>query len=163
MEQIGIGIGSNMGDRLGNLRRAVEEIQPLLLQQAEYSSVVESSAWGYQSSNAYFNIVIVGFTKLKVEDLLEKLLSIEKQLGRNRNEKGYSDRPIDLDILFYGNAIIENSSLIIPHPRMELREFVMYPLQEILPQWVHPKNGKTISEIMKAFNDELLLDRFRLY
>jgi 2-amino-4-hydroxy-6-hydroxymethyldihydropteridine diphosphokinase len=163
MEEVGIGIGSNLGNRLQLLAEAIVLIGELPLENIRVSTLVESAAWGYQSSNTYYNGVLVGQTTLQPEELLSSLLDIERHLGRTRVGKSYSDRVIDLDILFYGNQIAQEERLILPHPRMHLRRFVLEPLQEIAPHWVHPQLGESVEELLKSCVDAPLLGKVVLH
>ena len=108
----------------------------------------------------YYNIVVCGFTQLNPFQLLEKCQQIEKKLGRVKSEK-WGSRNIDLDILSYGNKIINTKNLNIPHPEIEKRSFVLLPLLELSPDWVHPKSGKSIQILwenwLKTNNEELPL------
>lgn len=159
MEEVGIGIGSNLGNRLQLLAEAIVLIGALPLENFCVSTLVESAAWGYQSSNTYYNGVLIGQTALQPEQLLSSLLDIERHLGRTRVSKSYSDRVIDLDILFYGNQIAQEERLILPHPRMHLRRFVLEPLLEIAPHWQHPVLNEKVSELLNSCTDAPLLGK----
>jgi 2-amino-4-hydroxy-6-hydroxymethyldihydropteridine diphosphokinase len=159
MEEVGIGIGSNLGNRLQLLAEAIVLIGELPLEQLRVSTLVESAAWGYQSSNTYYNGVLVGQTALQPEELLSSLLEIERHLGRTRVGKSYSDRVIDLDILFYGNHLSQEEQLILPHPRMHLRRFVLEPLLEIAPHWQHPVLNHAVADLLKSCTDAPLLGK----
>ena len=112
-----IALGSNLGDRKANITKAIQlignfgEVQKI-------SSIYETPPWGYSSSKSYFNACILLETTLDPFELLNKLLEIEQNMGRVRNGDGYSDRPIDLDILFYADRVISAVNLELPHPRM---------------------------------------------
>ena len=93
-------------------------------------------------------------TSLPPHRVLEFALEIEKQLGRKRSGNGYSSRTMDIDIIFYGNSVIDETDLVVPHPRMHLRNFVLVPLCEILPDFVHPVFGKTIRQLLDECPDE---------
>lgn len=127
-----LGLGSNLGDRAQNLaaaRTAIDEFAPIL----RASTVIETEPWGYSSANNYLNQVIVCECSLDPETLLEKTQQVERELGRARkteNQK-YEDRPIDIDILTYGNLNISTPTLIIPHPRTAEREFIVKSLREL--------------------------------
>lgn len=153
MKEVGIGMGSNLGNRLEILKQAVASLKELSGEDFRISSVYESEAWGYDSLNSYYNMVLVFRTYLSADDLLESLLEIEQRLGRVRVDKSYSDRSIDLDLLFYGDLIRNDEHLILPHPRMVLRRFVLEPLQEIHSSWRHPQTGLMISTIISACED----------
>lgn len=153
MNEVGIGMGSNLGNRLEILRHAVSALKELSGEDFRISSVYESKAWGYNSVNTYYNMVLVFRTRLNADELLNSLLEIEQRLGRIRVDKSYSDRSIDLDLLFFGDQIRTDEHLILPHPRMVLRRFVLEPLVEIHGSWKHPQTGVSISELLKECED----------
>lgn len=136
MIEVYIGLGSNKGDRMDYLAKAIRLIEENGCEILRKSSVLETESWGFKSA-PFLNQVILIQTKLSPLQLLEKFQFIEKELGRNQKSKQignhveYHDRTIDIDILLYGNQIINNKDLIIPHPEMQNREFVMIPFQEI--------------------------------
>lgn len=143
-------VGSNIGDRVGYIQQAhkllndTEEINVL-----ESSSLYETEPYGYKGQEWFVNAVIKIETNLSCSELLEECLRIEKQLGRTRNSDmpQWGPRTSDLDILFYGNSIISNTRLQIPHPRFHQRAYALVPFLEIAPDFVHPVIGKTILEI----------------
>jgi 2-amino-4-hydroxy-6-hydroxymethyldihydropteridine diphosphokinase len=153
MNEVGIGMGSNLGNRLEILRQAISALTELSGDEFRISSVYESKAWGYDSENSYYNMVIVFRTNLSADELLDSLLEIEQRLGRVRIDKSYSDRSIDLDLLFYGDLIRHDEYLILPHPRMSLRRFVLEPLKEIHSSWNHPQNGISIVDLVNECED----------
>ncbi len=148
-------LGSNMGDRHGNLKQAIQalniSISPVILQ----SSLYETAAWGNTDQASFFNICIVIETLMKAEQLLEYALEIEKKLGRTRTVMQYSPRIIDIDILFYGDTIVNLPDLVIPHPHIAARRFTLTPLAEILPGFVHPVYKKTLLELCNDCSDTL--------
>ncbi len=153
-----LSLGSNLGDRIGHLRVAVESLKAcgrLLVS----SIVIESAAWGYSDPNPYLNMCCRLDTKLPPETLREKLVSIEQDAGRSRAEitEGYAARTLDIDILLYGDEIIQTSTLEIPHPRMVLRRFVLHPLAELAPDLVHPILKKTIRVLLKETTDQSII------
>ena len=142
-----IGLGSNLGDRVAHLRSAVNAIQHLVDSIAR-SSVYESEPFGVGDDEQpmYLNMVVSIQTKLEPEKLLSELMDIERANGRVRIRRNES-RTLDLDVLMYGEELIETSVLTVPHPRMHERAFVMLPLAEIAPHSVHPTLQRTMSEI----------------
>lgn len=142
--------GSNMGNRAEMLEKAnvlLEKKAGLLL---ALSKVVETPAWGKTDQPDFLNQVVKLETSLSPQDLLTVILGIEKQLGRNRVEK-WGPRSIDIDILFYDNEIIDEPGLQIPHPWMHERLFVLEPMCEIAPDFVHPVLNKTIAELLEKY------------
>ena len=145
-----LSLGSNLGDRKKNLDEAVEKLDKETGTVFAYSSFYETAPWGFKSEHLFLNRAIGLRTELSPFELFEKSKKIEREMGRNPlPEEKYKDRPIDIDLLFYGNEVISSPLLEIPHPRLHLRAFVLEPLSEIASQFVHPKLKKTIEEIRK--------------
>lgn len=113
----------------------------------EVSSVVESEAWGMDSAPSFLNQIIKIQTELSNKELAEEIAELEEFYGRTRGE-GYQSREMDVDVLFIDNEIADDEFLLIPHPRLHLRRFVLQPLSEIAPTLVHPVIGKSISELL---------------
>jgi len=164
-----LSLGSNLGNRLDFLNRACKELRSSFLNNLRVSSIFESEALLKMKQPNYYNIVLCGVTKLTPFELLERCQHIEKILGRKRIEK-WGARNIDLDILSYGDKIIDSQELTIPHPEIEKRGFVIMPLLEISPNWIHPKNLtsiKLIWDYWKKSNKEDLpkkiLEKINLY
>lgn len=141
-----LGLGSNLGDRRQNLRQALDRLQEEVGRLLQTSAVYRTAPWGHTEQPAFLNQVVCLETALKPRELMERLLQIEKRMGRKRTEH-MGPRIIDLDILFYGQKIIRESGLEIPHPRLEKRNFVLLPMLELAPDWVHPQSGLTIREL----------------
>ncbi len=140
-----LGLGANLGDRRYNLIRAKE----LLAQKGrveQVSSFYETEPWGYQDQPCFLNSACCLVTPLSPDGLLSQIKEIERALGRVASFAN-APRPIDIDILFYGEQIIQTPQLIIPHPRLEERAFVLVPLAEIAPELVHPVSRRTIAEL----------------
>ena len=139
-----LGLGSNLGDREANIRKAISLIGKKVGLVLRQSSLIETEPWGFESFNKFLNAVILCETTLTPRQLLKVTQSIERQLGRRRKSTSsssapsssspvsYSDRPIDIDILLYDDLTVDEPDLKIPHPLMQQRDFVMIPLQEIL-------------------------------
>jgi len=151
-----LGLGSNLGDREENLKKAVGMIAENIGEVVSISSVYETEPWGFQSENEFLNAAVKVRTELKPCGLLGRILMIEAQLGRLREGEGtgYKSRVIDVDILLYGCEIINKKSLQIPHPRIPLRKFVLVPLCEIAPEMIHPVLKKTMAELLEECQDE---------
>ena len=152
-----IGLGSNIGNRFALLQEAVDCIDSRIGTILSVSKVYETPAWGFESE-AFLNACIKIETKYTAFEVLEALLSIENKLGRDRNPReGYQARPIDLDILLFKNDIISQKNLQLPHPRMELRQFVLTPLADIAASIVHPQLQKSIEELQQVCEDDSVL------
>jgi len=149
-------LGSNLGDRVRNLQAAREQINSRIAQIIKVSSLYQSESWGFETTDIFLNQVIEAKTDLDPDTLLDQLLNLETLLGRKRHGHGfYTSRLIDLDILFYENLIISKNGLVIPHPLLHKRRFVLTPLGEIAPDWVHPVFNKNINELLQECDDRL--------
>ena len=149
-----LSLGSNIGDRVGYIQQATS------LQSAHQdinivttSSFYETEPWGMESENWFVNAVIQITTTLSPESLLDECQRIETQLGRKRNGQGYSDRTIDIDIIFYDKLIFNNKRLTIPHKYFHKRVFMLVPMLEIADDFVHPFFGKTVSSLYEAIEE----------
>ncbi len=148
-----IGLGSNLGDRVANLRAAINAIQQLG-DSIGMSAVYETEPFGVDEEQPkYLNMVVAIRTNLIPTVLLFKFLDIERTRGRTRNRQNES-RTLDIDILMVGSQVLETPELVLPHPRMHERAFVMLPLSEISPQAVHPTLKLTVSEIAARLSDQ---------
>ena len=144
----GIGFGSNLGDREENIRNAILILENAGLVGIRLSSFIETKPVGFDSTNMFANCVGIVETELNPHEVLNILLQTEKKLGRNRSEiSGYADRIIDLDLLFYGDWICADDMLVLPHPRLHERAFVLVPLAEVDTEWVHPVYNKNASQL----------------
>jgi len=152
-----LGLGTNIGDRKANLSKAMKSIAELEVDIISVSRVYKSEPWGYKSENDFYNQVIEINTGIDAFDLLDRAQLTEKKLGRKKTIKPYSDRIIDIDILFYGNSIISSKPLIIPHPLLHKRRFVLEPMAEIAPGFLHPVFGKTITELLQECDDQTVI------
>ena len=151
-------LGSNMGNSTELLSNAIEQIEnkigPLLL----HSNLYATAAWGNTSQPDFLNQVIEVNTQLDATETLKEILSIEKNMGRIRTVKN-APRIIDIDILFFNNEIINQSDLIVPHPEIQNRRFVLTPLHEIAPQMIHPVLNKTIEQLISQCPDQLAVKK----
>ena len=151
-------LGSNMGNSPELLSNAIKQIEnkigPLLLS----SNLYATAAWGNTSQPDFLNQVIKIATHLAAAETLAIILYIEKKMGRIRTTKN-APRIIDIDILFFNNEIINQSDLIVPHPEIQNRRFVLTPLQEIAPQMIHPVLNKTIEQLLSQCPDQLAVKK----
>lgn len=145
-ETIYLALGTNLDDRAANLRTAIDSLPPRVSVVQE-SSVYATPPWGYQDQPDFLNQVIEVHTKLEPLPLLRFLKRIEKEMGRLKTFRN-GPRLIDLDILFYGQRVVEKDNLHIPHPRLDQRAFVLVPLGEIAPDFVHPVLQETVETLL---------------
>ena len=150
-----LNLGSNIGDRMANLSRAVALIEARLGVRAGQSAPVRSEPWGYESANAYINIGV----EVSLPDttdplrLLAELQEVEREISPAAHRKPdgtYADRVIDIDIIAIDSVVSDDPRLILPHPRMHLRRFVLEPLAALRPQWLHPRLGLTARQLLDA-------------
>lgn len=154
MNKAFLSLGSNSGDRKTNLARAIRYINIGVGHIIDLSGIYETEPWGFEADTNFLNIVIEIITDLTPHEALKKCLEVESKLGRNRtNEQGYASRTIDIDILFYQGVIVNDSDLTIPHPLLHERRFVLEPLKQIDPDYVHPVMGLTIAELLDKCTD----------
>jgi 2-amino-4-hydroxy-6-hydroxymethyldihydropteridine diphosphokinase len=144
-----LSLGSNLGDRAGNLRAAVERLRSLGSITAE-SSLYETEPVEVQEAQPwYLNCAVAMETELMPHDFLQKVLRIEQEMGRRRTG-AKAARNIDIDVIFFGDAMIETAELTVPHPAMHQRRFVLEPLAEIAPHITHPVLSRTVMELRDA-------------
>jgi len=148
-----IELGGNLGDRLKNFTEAKKLIQLIDCKIIQQSSVFETPPWGFSADQNFYNQIIVVDTNLSADILLIELQKIEKNLGRIRGAANYESRTIDLDILFFNAEILAENNLIIPHPRLHLRKFVLVPMCEIAPDFVHPLLNLTMYQLLLKCTD----------
>jgi len=146
-----LGLGSNTGNRQGNLDKTLDLLSQRLVLGA-VSSLYDTEPVGVIDQPRFLNLVCQVFTRLAPKDLLALTQGIERKLGRAPATHN-KPRPIDIDILFYGDQVMETPDLVIPHPRLTERAFVLVPLAEIAPELVHPVRGQPVSELLKMVTE----------
>lgn len=154
-------LGTNMGDRLKNLQVAKHRVSKEAGSVLRESSIYKTAPWGDTQQPDFYNQVIELETQLPPEALLEKILEIEKQMGRTRAEK-WGPRLIDIDILFYNDQVVASSSLIIPHSSLHLRRFTLVPLAEVAGEFRHPILEKSLTQLLEECPDELPVEKIEL-
>ena len=153
MPLVFLSVGSNKGNRLLALAKAYNEIDAGAGRIVDSSSVYETEPWGFAAEQQFYNQVLKLESELEPGILLDLLIRIEASMGRTREEGGYQSREIDLDILLYGNLVVDSEKLKIPHPRMHLRKFVLIPLAELAENLVHPTSGIAIYNLLEDCHD----------
>lgn len=143
-----IGLGSNVGDRLGNLQFGVRHLETLV-SDLRVSSVYDSEPVGLLDQPRFLNACCTGRCVLAAPDLLARLKAIERDAGRSPRGPRFGPRELDLDILLYGQEIVRTERLTVPHPRLDRRAFALVPLSEIAADWVHPVRGVAIGALCR--------------
>ena len=161
MNNVFLQLGSNISDRIVYLENAIKIIENEIGDIITKSKIYESAPWGITKQKNFLNQVIKITTKLNENILLDKILEIEKRLGRIRVKK-WGERCIDIDILFYNEAIIETQNLFIPHKLLHKRMFVLLPLSNIAPKLIHPVYNKTVEELIFECKDHKLVKEYEI-
>lgn len=150
-----IGLGSNLGDGEKNLLKAIALLEKVLGKAKKTSSIIKTEPWGYKSENFFHNCVAEFFVSVSPNKLLKITQDIERSLGRTeKSVQGYTDRVIDLDILYYGDFIVDLEELKIPHPEISKRHFVLDSLMELDPNWLDVKTDKIIREMKRELSKD---------
>ena len=157
MRDVYLGLGSNLGDKRANIGRAVELLGEIS-QVRQLSSLFKTEPVGNRDQDWFLNCAVEIETALDPQPLLAAVLSIEKRLKRVRGIKG-GPRTIDIDILFYARQIVDEGSLAIPHPRLHQRRFVLAPLNEICPDFVHPFLRQNVSDLLAGLEDQAAVEK----
>ncbi|MDO9557536.1 MAG: 2-amino-4-hydroxy-6-hydroxymethyldihydropteridine diphosphokinase [Coriobacteriia bacterium] len=170
-------LGSNRGDKLSLIERATEMVSDLSSGECILSSLFESEPWGFKADEWFLNRAVLIDTEFRPEELLEKVLNIEKKLGRVRGEetknnkkdeeksnaeREYGSREIDIDIIFYGNLVYQSETLTLPHPRMHLRRFVLEPVSQVAPNFIHPDLGVSVEHLLSECEDNSAVNKITL-
>ncbi|MFN3138759.1 MAG: 2-amino-4-hydroxy-6-hydroxymethyldihydropteridine diphosphokinase [Allomuricauda sp.] len=152
-QKVYLSLGSNLGNRHANLQKAIFRIRQKAGSILDISSVYENPAVGFDGE-PFLNIVISVLTPLPPKELLDTILQIERDFGRIRNEGGgYRSRTLDIDIIYYGSEVINHEDLVVPHPHMQHRNFVLKPLADIAPQFYHPVLSKDTRNLLQECSD----------
>jgi 2-amino-4-hydroxy-6-hydroxymethyldihydropteridine diphosphokinase len=154
MNKVYLLIGGNMGDRMANIKMAQDYLDQEAGKLMQRSAVYETEAWGFKDQPAFLNQAILLHTHLDASTLMETLLSIELKMGRKRAVP-MGPRTIDLDIIYFNEEIIDHNLLTIPHPRLAERRFVLLPISEIAPNYIHPVFQKNNATLLKECGDSL--------
>lgn len=155
-----ISLGSNLGNRKENIELAYRLIEMSCGNIIKRSSFYETPPWGFDSTSSFYNSIIEIKTALQPLELLTKLKSIEVSMGRVYIDPSkYTDRIIDIDIIDLHGEVLKTEQLELPHPRLDDRDFVLYPLAEILPNWIHPGNNKSINSLLNNLPNERFIEK----
>jgi 2-amino-4-hydroxy-6-hydroxymethyldihydropteridine diphosphokinase len=161
MHKVFLGIGGNLGKKPENFKKVHRFIQNNLGEIINKSSVYETPPWGFEAKESFWNQVIEIDTNYSPSELLGRIHEIEKQFGRIRNKEEYSSREMDIDILYYDEIYMETEKLIIPHPHMHQRKFVLVPLAEIDPEIKHPLLRLTSIQMLENCHDESVIKKVK--
>lgn len=155
MHRVYLGLGSNLGDREANLRQAIKLMEQKIGKLVSQSLFYETEPWGFVSEHGFLNAALGLESELAPERILALTQQTEAEMGRLRkSDKGcYADRNIDIDILFYDDLVCNMADLVIPHPLLPERDFVLRPMAEIAPDWVHPVLHKSMLQLLCALQE----------
>ena len=159
-KEIYLSLGSNLGNRVKHLEEARGHLLEQVGTAGRMSGIYESEPWGFSSDHRFCNCCISVFTTLEPLPVLETILRIEKEMGRQRNSsrnrgEGYADRTIDIDILLFGDVQYNHPRLVLPHPALADRRFVLLPLNDIAPHILHPVLGINVEQMLRLCTDEV--------
>ncbi|MGB0933704.1 MAG: 2-amino-4-hydroxy-6-hydroxymethyldihydropteridine diphosphokinase [Lishizhenia sp.] len=146
-------LGGNHENSVDLLKIAIREIETISSSKVQCSSFYSTPPWGFEANLDFVNCVCRTQTHLSAFELLDFINGIEKDLGRIRVGGGYTSRPIDIDIIYFGDAIMNEKRLQIPHPRMYDRNFVLVPLNELASFWIDPNKKKSVAQLLKDSDD----------
>jgi 2-amino-4-hydroxy-6-hydroxymethyldihydropteridine diphosphokinase len=162
MNTVYLSLGSNQGNRIEFLQKSIDAIELYIGTPEQVSSYYETEPWGFISENRFINQVVRISTILSASQVMQKILQIEHQFGRERNPEvqEYVNRTVDIDVLFYNNLVFKTEDLVIPHKFMHLRRFVLEPLNEIAPDLMHPIMMNSVKELLKNCNDKMHVKKY---
>ena len=160
MAIIFIGLGSNEGNSIQILHDAYLDLKKNVGYLMESSSIYETAPWGFESKNSFLNAVLKFETNHTPEEILNILQYLETKAGRKRNEsENYTDRTLDLDLLYYDNLISNQQELVLPHPRISERLFVLKPMVEIDAEWIDVRHQKSVKQLLEETTDSSFLEK----
>lgn len=159
MHKVFLGIGGNIGDKHQNFIRVSQLIEKRLGKIIKKSSLYETPPWGFHSDNYFWNQAILIETTLEAEELLWRIKEIEELFGQKSGDERFTDREMDIDILYFDDEYYESKGLIIPHPRIAERKFVIIPLVEIAPDYKHPLLRMTNLQLLEICHDESIITK----
>ena len=153
-------LGGNIGNTISYFRKAKALVSQDIGEIKRESSVYETEPWGFSAEQNFLNQVVIVESSHSPLDLLRMALKIEQSLGRERiSTKGYSSRIIDIDVLFIESKVIETVELTVPHPKIQERKFVLEPLNELLPDFIHPRLNSSIQELLVNLKDKTIIKK----
>lgn len=159
MSKVYLLLGGNMGNKQLVFVQAADLLRERVGKITRRSAIYETEPWGFESSDMFWNQVLELETDISAQKVLQKTLQIEHELGRTRKTNQYDSRVIDIDILLYDDQIIGMPELVIPHPRIQERKFVLVPLNELVPDLIHPGLQKSIYQLLVECPDQLKVEK----
>ena len=162
MHKVFLGIGGNIGNKDENFRKIYSLATEKLGTVVQSSSIYESPPWGFRAEENFWNQILIIETGYSPESLLKEIHIIENEFGRKRKKNAYVSREMDIDILYYAEHYIETEKLIIPHPRIHQRLFVLVPLSEIAPHFKHPLFRLTNMQMLENCKDTSIIKKVNI-
>jgi 2-amino-4-hydroxy-6-hydroxymethyldihydropteridine diphosphokinase len=156
-----LALGANLGDRIETIRRAIAMLTDTVLHDVRASAMYETEPVGYIDQPSFINMAVVGATTLSALELHHRCKAIELDLGRTPRAK-WHEREIDIDVVFYGGSVVCEADLMIPHPRMHERRFVLQPCADIVPAMLHPVLHRRVDDLLRDCTDMAAVQRLTL-